>query len=347
MNLQSLTRAAPSSPAARKGTVEPMEYTSLGYSGLLVSALGIGCNAFGRRVDQEGVNALVGSALEQGVNFFDTADSYGAGTSETMLGKALAGHRDEVIIATKFGMDLGGLYPGALENRASRGYIQRAVEGSLTRLGTDHIDLYQLHTPDRITPIEETLSALTDLVNAGKVRYIGCSNFASWEVADAAAVADAIGAEHFITAQNEYSLYNRSAEAELVPALSHYGMSLIPYFPLAYGLLTGKYGRGEAAPAGSRLAKETARLDGANWNIVEGIRGFARERGISMLDVALGGLRTQPAVDVIIAGATRAEQVQANAKSVQWVPAPDDLDALDAIVPPATGTGYLPFATAR
>lgn len=347
MNLQSLTRAAPSSPAARKGTVEPMEYTSLGYSGLLVSALGIGCNAFGRRVDQDGVNALVGSALEQGVNFFDTADSYGAGTSETMLGKALAGHRDEVIIATKFGMDLGGLYPGALENRASRGYIQRAVEGSLTRLGTDHIDLYQLHTPDRITPIEETLSALTDLVNAGKVRYIGCSNFASWEVADAAAVADAIGAEHFITAQNEYSLYNRSAEAELVPALSHYGMSLIPYFPLAYGLLTGKYGRGEAAPAGSRLAKETARFDGANWNIVEGIRGFARERGISMLDVALGGLRTQPAVDVIIAGATRAEQVQANAKSVQWVPAPDDLDALDAIVPPATGTGYLPFATAR
>ena len=324
-----------------------MEYTSLGYSGLLVSALGIGCNAFGRRVDQEGVNALVGSALEQSVNFFDTADSYGAGTSETMLGKALAGHRDEVIIATKFGMDLGGLYPGALENRASRGYIQRAVEGSLTRLGTDHIDLYQLHTPDRITPIEETLSALTDLVNAGKVRYIGCSNFASWEVADAAAVADAIGAEHFITAQNEYSLYNRSAEAELVPALSHYGMSLIPYFPLAYGLLTGKYGRGEAAPAGSRLAKETARFDGANWDIVEGIRGFARERGISMLDVALGGLRAQPAVDVIIAGATRAEQVQANAKSVQWVPKPDDLDALDAIVPPASGTGYLTFATAR
>ena len=198
-----------------------------------------------------------------------------------------------------------------------------------------------------ITPIEETLSALTDLVNAGKVRYIGCSNFASWEVADAAAVADAIGAEHFITAQNEYSLYNRIAEAELVPALSHYGMSLIPYFPLAYGLLTGKYGRGEAAPAGSRLAKETARFDGANWDIVEGIRGFARERGISMLDVALGGLRAQPAVDVIIAGATRAEQVQANAKSVQWVPKPDDLDALDAIVPPATGTGYLPFATAR
>ncbi|MGO1592919.1 MAG: aldo/keto reductase [Ancrocorticia sp.] len=324
-----------------------MEYTSLGYSGLLVSALGIGCNAFGKRVDQDGVNALVASALDQGVNFFDTADSYGAGTSETMLGEALGSRREEVIVASKFGMDLGGLYPGALPNRASRGYIQRAVEGSLKRLKTDHIDLYQLHTPDRITPIEETLSALTDLVNAGKVRYIGCSNFASWEVADAAAVADAIGSEHFITAQNEYSLYNRSAEAELVPALSQYGMSLIPYFPLAYGLLTGKYSRDAGAPSGSRLATETARFDGADWDIVEGIRAFAQERGISMLDVALGGLRAQPAVDVIIAGATKAEQVAANAKSVQWAPTLEDLDALDAIVPPASGKGYLTYATPR
>lgn len=329
------------------GNVNDMEYTSLGYSGLLVSALGVGCNAFGKRVDQEGVNGLVDAALDNGVNFFDTADSYGAGTSETMLGKALKGRRDQVVVATKFGMNLGDLYPGALDNRASRGYIQRAVEGSLQRLGTDHIDLYQLHTPDRITPIEETLAALSDLVSSGKVRYIGCSNFAAWEVADAAAVADAIGSEHFITAQNEYSLYNRSAEAELVPALEHYGMSLIPYFPLAYGLLTGKYSREEGAPAGSRLASETARLEGANWDIVEGLRAFAAERGITMLDVALGGLRAQPAVDVIIAGATKAEQVAANAASVQWIPTPDDVDQIDAIVAPATGTGYRSYATSR
>lgn len=324
-----------------------MHYAPLGRSGLVVSALGVGCNAFGRRIDQDAADDVVASALDNGVNFFDTADSYGAGESETMLGRALGGRRDEVVIATKFGMDMGGIYPGARENRASRGYITRAVEGSLTRLGTDSIDLYQLHTPDRITPMEETLSALSDLVRAGKVRYIGCSNLASWEVADAAAVADAIGGEHFVTSQNEYSLYNRSAEAELVPALEHYGMSLLPYFPLAYGLLTGKYAQGEAAPAGTRLVTETARFDGANWNIVEGVRTFARERGISMLDVALGGLRAQPTVDTVIAGATRGEQIAANARSVAWTPNEEDLAALDEIVAPGTGTGYLTFATPR
>lgn len=324
-----------------------MEYTSLGNSGLMVSALGIGCNAFGRRVDQDGVDTLFHKALELGVNFFDTADSYGAGTSERMLGHALKGHRDEVVIATKFGMDTGSLYPGAHANRASRGYVRRAVEGSLSRLGTDFIDLYQLHTPDRITPLEETLSALSDLVAAGKVRYIGCSNFAAWEVADAVAVADAIGSAHFITAQNEYSLYNRSAEAELVPALEHYGMSLLPYFPLAFGLLTGKYTRGEKAPAGSRLEGETARFDAADWDVIEGVRAFANDRGVSMLDVALGGLRAQPAVDAIIAGVTRAEQVEANARAVGWLPTPADLDELDEIVAPASGRGYFIYATAR
>ncbi|MFT0848193.1 aldo/keto reductase [Actinomycetaceae bacterium L2_0104] len=324
-----------------------MKYSSLGSSGLVVSALGIGCNAFGRRIDQDGVDDVVAGALDNGVNFFDTADSYGKGKSESMLGRALGTHRSEVVIATKFGMDLDGLYPGALENRASRGYIARAVEGSLSRLGTDYIDLYQMHTPDRITPIDETLSTLSDLVHSGKVRYIGCSNLAAWEVADAAAVADAIGSEHFITAQNEYSLYNRSAELELVPALEHYGMSLLPYFPLAYGLLTGKYTRGEEAPAGSRLATETARFDGADWDIVEGLRTFAQERNISMLDVALGGLLAQPAVTSIIAGATRASQVAANAQSVQWRPTEGDLDAIDAIVSPGSGTGYMRYATRR
>lgn len=324
-----------------------MEYAPLGNSGLVVSALGIGCNAFGTRIDQAAASDVVAGALDQGVNFFDTSDSYGAGGSETMLGTALAGRRDEVVVATKFGMSLGDVYPGAHANRASRGYIQRVVEGSLSRLGTDRIDLYQLHTPDRITPIDETLSALTDLVSAGKVRYIGCSNLAAWEVADAAAVADAIGAEHFITAQNEYSLYNRAAENELVPALLHYGMSLLPYFPLAYGLLTGKYSASTPAPAGSRLSKETARYDGAHWDIVEGLRSFAAERDISMLDVALGGLRAQPTVDTVIAGATSSAQVASNADSVLWQPTAADLDEIDAIVAPGSGGGYLTFATRR
>jgi aryl-alcohol dehydrogenase-like predicted oxidoreductase len=324
-----------------------MDYRTLGTSGLLVSALGIGCNAFGSRIDQDRTTGVVQAALDAGVNFFDTSDSYGRGASETMLGKALGKHRDEVVIATKFGMDMGDTYPGALSNRASRAYVTRAVEGSLTRLGTDHIDLYQLHTPDRMTPIEETLGALTDLVHAGKVRYIGCSNFTSWEVADAALVARAIGSEHFITAQNEYSLYNRSAEAELVPALEHYGMSLLPYFPLAYGLLTGKYSQAEKAPEGTRLATETARFDGANWEVIEGLRAFAEQRGISLLDVALGGLLAQPAVDTIISGATRPEQVTANARSVQWEPTSADLDEIDGIVAQGSGTGYVTFAPRR
>ncbi|UOQ57884.1 aldo/keto reductase [Leucobacter allii] len=324
-----------------------MDYAPLGSSGLLVSALGVGCNAFGRRIDQARTSAVVGAALDAGVTFFDTADSYGAGASETMLGVALGTRRDEAVVATKFGMDLGGLIPGARENRASRGYLIRAVEGSLTRLGTDYIDLYQLHTPDRLTPIEETLAALTDLVRAGKVRYIGCSNLAAWEVADAAAVAEAIGSERFVTAQNEYSLVNRSAERELVPALAHIGASLLPYFPLAYGLLTGKYARGEAAPTGSRLDAETARFDGADWDLVEGIRGFAQERGIGMLDVALGWLRSQPVVGSVIAGATRPEQIAANAAAIRWTPAAEDRDALDALAAPGSGSGYTTFAPAR
>lgn len=324
-----------------------MEYTSLGTSGLVVSALGVGCNAFGRRIDQAAATDVVAGALDNGVTFFDTADTYAKGESERMLGTALGARRAEVVIATKFGMDMGDTYPGARRNRASRGYIARAVEGSLERLGTDYIDLYQLHTTDRITPMEETLAALADLVTAGKVRYIGCSNLAAWEVADAAAISDAVGAERFISAQNEYSLYNRSAETELVPALERYGMSLLPYFPLAYGLLTGKYARGAEAPAGTRLATETARFERANWDIVEGIRAFADARAISMLDVALGGLRAQPTVDTIIAGATKASQIAANAASIAWRPTDDDAAELDAIVAPGTGSGYFPYATRR
>lgn len=324
-----------------------MKYTSLGSSGLVVSALGIGCNAFGRRIDQDQTTAVVDAAFDAGVTFFDTADVYGVGESETMLGRALGTRRDEVVIATKFGMDMGETYPGARENRASRGYIVRAVEGSLRRLGTDHIDLYQLHTPDRIAPIEETLDALSDLVRSGKVRYVGCSNLSAWEVADAVHVASAAGSASFISAQNEYSLYNRSAEVELVPALEHFGMSLLPYFPLAYGLLTGKYAQADAPPAGSRLAKETARLEGARWDIIEGFRAFSQESGCAMLDLALGGLRAQLAVDTVIAGATRPDQVAANARAVVWEPTDDDLSRIDAIVARGSGTGHTTFAPSR
>lgn len=324
-----------------------MRYDSLGSSGLVVSALGIGCNAFGRRIDQDAATAVVRSALEEGVTFFDTADAYGLGESETMLGTALGSRREEVVIATKFGMDMGETYPGARANRASRGYILRAVEGSLRRLGTDHIDLFQLHTPDRITPMEETLDALGDLVRSGKVRYIGCSNLAAWEVADAAHLASAVGAPAFLTAQNEYSLYNRSAEAELVPALEHFGMSLLPYFPLAYGLLTGKYSEADGAPEGSRLASETARLDSARWDVIEGLRTLSGQSGRSMLEIALGGLRAQPAVDTVIAGATRPEQVAANARAVEWEPTAEELDAIDRVVAPGSGPGHSTFAAPR
>lgn len=324
-----------------------MRYESLGSSGLLVSALGIGCNAFGRRIDQDAATAVVQAALDEGVTFFDTADAYGFGESETMLGKALGARRKEVVIATKFGMDMGETYPGARANRASRGYILRAVEGSLRRLGTDHIDLFQLHTPDRITPMEETLDALGDLVRSGKVRYIGCSNLAAWEVADAAHLAAAVGAPAFITAQNEYSLYNRSAEAELVPALEHFGMSLLPYFPLAYGLLTGKYSQAGGAPEGTRLASETARLDSARWDVIEGLRTLAEKSGRSMLEIALGGLRAQPTVDTVIAGATRPEQVAANARAVEWEPTAEELDSIDRVVAPGSGPGHSTFAARR
>lgn len=324
-----------------------MHYDSLGSSGLVVSALGIGCNAFGRRIDQDAATAVVHAALDAGVTFFDTADAYGVGQSETMLGRALGARREEVVIATKFGMDMGETYPGARANRASRGYILRAVEGSLRRLGTDHIDLLQLHTPDRITPMEETLETLGGLVRSGAVRYIGCSNLAAWEVADAAHLAEAVGAPAFITAQNEYSLYNRSAETELVPALEHFGMSLLPYFPLAYGLLTGKYSKADGAPEGTRLATETARFDSARWDVVEGFRELAERTGRSMLEIALGGLRAQPAVDTVIAGATRPEQVAANASAVAWEPTADELEAIDAVVAPGSGPGHSTFAAPR
>jgi aryl-alcohol dehydrogenase-like predicted oxidoreductase len=309
-----------------------MTYRPLGESGLLVSAVGIGCNAFSRRVDQDGVADILAAARDTGVTLLDTADVYGVtlGASEEMLGVALEGQRDEFVVATKFG---GGRQPDG-RARASRSTIVTAVEDSLRRLRTDHIDLYQLHVPDDVTPIEETLSALTDLVRAGKVRYVGSSNFAAWQIADADWTARAVGLERFVSAQNGYSLLDRAVEDEVVPACETYGIGLLPYFPLEYGLLTGKYRRGEEAPPGSRAALDPERsqwLRDAEWDRIEALTSYAEERDLSLLDVAIAGLASQPAVGSVISGATRGEQVRSNAAALRWQPTAEDLVELDAL----------------
>jgi aryl-alcohol dehydrogenase-like predicted oxidoreductase len=312
-----------------------MRYRRLGDSGLVVSVVGIGCNNFHRKVDAAGTRAVVDTALDQGINFFDTADIYGdePGGSEELLGEALVGRRDEVVIATKFGMDMHGANGPDHGARGSRSYIVRAVEASLRRLRTDYIDLYQLHAPDPATPIAETLSALDDLVRAGKVRYLGHSNFSGFQTADAAWTARTGHLTPFISAQNEYSLLERGVEQDLVPALQHYGLGLLPFFPLASGLLTGKYACGATPPANGRLAERryANRLAEARWAPIEALTGYAEKRGLSLLDVAIGGLAAKPAVTSVIAGATRPEQVTANAAASSWLPTADDLAELDEI----------------
>jgi aryl-alcohol dehydrogenase-like predicted oxidoreductase len=308
-----------------------MTYRPLGSSGLMVSTVGIGCNAFSRRVDLDSTRAIVRAALDHGVTLFDTADIYGIepGASEAMLGEALGTERENVILATKFGMDMRGANGPDWGVRGSRRYVRKAVESSLRRLRTDYIDLYQLHAPDEVTPIEETLAALHELVLEGKVRNIGSSNFAGWQVVDADWTARAGGYERFVSAQNKYSLLDRDVEDELVPACERVGVGILPFFPLEFGLLTGKYKRGQDAPEGTRLAQETSRLEGAEWDRIEAVEAFAAQRGLSMLQVAMGGLAAQPAVASVIAGVTRAEQVVANAQAGLWEPTADDLAALD------------------
>ena len=306
----------------------------LGHSGLAVSVVGLGTNNFGMRIGLEESRAVVHAALDHGVNLFDTSDSYG--DSEERLGEILQGNRDDVLIATKFGNDVrrlgqdNGVDWGA---RGSRRYVRRAVENSLRRLRTDWIDLYQLHRPDPGTPIEETLSALNDLVSEGKVRYLGHSNFTGWQAADAEWTARTRNLERFISAQNEYSWLKRGIETDLVPALEHYGIGLLPYFPLASGLLTGKYRRGEPAPEGSRIQAwgRQADLTDSTFDVVEQLEAFAADRAITLLDVAIGGLAAQPAVSSVIAGATSPEQVVANVKAGEWRPTADDLAELDRI----------------
>ena len=313
-----------------------MVYRPVGDSGLMVSAVGLGCNAFSRRVDADGVKDILAAAREVGVTLLDTADVYGdpPGGSETLLGEALQGQRDDFVLATKFGMDMRGEYGPDHGVRGSRRYVRRAVEGSLRRLQTDYLDLYQLHVPDDITPIEETLSALTDLVHEGKVRYLGCSNFGGWQVADADWTSRSAGLDRFVSVQNRYSLLDRAIEDEVIPACEAFGLGVLPYFPLEYGLLTGKYRRGETAPAGSRADRDPSRaqwLKTADWDRIEALEAFAKARGLSVIDVAVAGLAAQPAVSSVIAGATSGEQVRTNAAALRWEPTEEDLVELDEI----------------
>jgi aryl-alcohol dehydrogenase-like predicted oxidoreductase len=293
-----------------------------------VSVVGLGCNNFGGRTDSDAARAVVDAAIDAGVTLFDTADVYGnRGGSETILGELLADRRDEVVLATKFGMPMDD----GPDARGSRRYVRRAVEASLRRLRTDRIDLYQYHRPDGVTPIEETLEALSELVSEGKVRYIGTSNLAAWQVADADWTSRTRGLARFISAQNEYSLLERGVEAELVPACERFGIGVLPYFPLASGLLTGKYRRGEPAPAGTRLAARSQALADADFDRIEALESFALQAGRSLLELAIGGLAARPAVSSVIAGATTAEQVRANVAAGAWVPTDDEAEQLDRI----------------
>jgi aryl-alcohol dehydrogenase-like predicted oxidoreductase len=311
-----------------------MQHRELG--GLRVSVVGLGCNNFGRRVDLAGTRAVVEAALEAGVSFLDTADVYGGqGGSERLLGEVLGGRRAEVSLATKFGMDMGDSGPSVWP-RGSAEYVRQAVEGSLARLRTDVIDLYQYHRPDGVTPIEETLGALDELIDEGKVRYIGCSNFSARELDEAATAARENGLARFVSLQNEYSLLRRDLEAEVEPACERLGVAVLPYFPLASGLLTGKYRRGERAPEGTRLHGRSQVADDETFDRLEAAERFARERGIELLDVAIAGLAAQPMVASVIAGATKPEQVRANAAAAtRWTPSDADLDELDSIFPPS------------
>jgi len=308
-----------------------MELRSLGRSGLKVSVVGLGCNNFGGRIDLEASRKVVDKAIDLGITLFDTADVYGnKGGSETILGQLLGDRRKDIVLATKFcmPMDDAGVLQGA-----SRGYIMTAVEASLKRLKTDYIDLYQVHRPDTKTPIAETLRALDDLVRQGKVRYIGCSNYAAWQMVEAAWTSRDLGLENFISCQDEYSLLARDLERELLPAMQSYGQGLLPYFPLAGGFLTGKYKRNAPMPEKARLSYVQNLADryitDANWNTVEQLEAFASERGKSMLELAFSWLANRPTVASVIAGATRPEQVEQNVTAASWALTRDDMAEID------------------
>ena len=307
-----------------------MRTRTLGAGGPDVSVVGLGCNNFGSRVDERGTRAVVDAALEVGITLFDTADVYGnRGGSEELLGKALEGRRDRVVLATKFGHEMSDDAP---PNRGSREYVRTAIDASLKRLRTDVIDLYQYHRPDGVTPIEETIGAMSELVDEGKVRFIGSSNFDAALIGQADGLARERSWHRFVSAQNEYSLLVRRVEEELLPVCERLGIGLLPYFPLASGLLTGKYRRGEPAPAGTRLAGRPERLTDEVFDQIEALEAFATERGHTLLELAFAGLLAEPAVSSVIAGATKPEQVRANAAAGNWELGRQDVQALRAVL---------------
>jgi aryl-alcohol dehydrogenase-like predicted oxidoreductase len=302
-----------------------MRYRQLGESGLTVSVVGLGGNNFGGRIGLEETRSVVDAAIDCGVTLVDTADIYGNhGGSEELLGQVLAGRREDVVLATKFGMDMAD---GTVA-RGSRKYIRRAVEASLRRLQTDYIDLYQYHAPDGVTPLEETLATLDDLITDGIVRYIGSSNFVGWQIADADWIARTQHQARFVSAQNHYSLLQRDAEREVIPSCVNRGVGVLPYFPLANGLLTGKYRRGQAPPRGTRLAGRESALTNDVFDKLEALERFGEQYGRSLLEVAIAGLAAMPAVASVIAGATKPEQVRANATAGDWELSPDELAKL-------------------
>ncbi len=315
-----------------------IEYRTLGNSGLVVSTIGLGCNNFGRAntasETQAGTDAVIHAAIDAGVTLFDTADIYGTerGLSETLMGNALKGRRSDIVLATKFGMDMAGANGPDWGARGSRRYVRLAVEASLTRLQTDWIDLYQLHVPDPLTPIEETLAALDDLVTEGKVRYIGHSNLTGWQIADAEYRAVLGGHPKFISAQNEYSLLVRGAEAEVLPAVNHYGLGFLPFFPLYNGLFTGKFSR-SGGPADSRIVNLRPHLlDSAPWDTIEKYEAFCAERGVSMLAATLAWLLARPGLSSVIAGATKPEQIVQNASAATtWTPTDAEITEISAL----------------
>jgi len=302
-----------------------MRTRTLGEGGPDVSAVGLGTNNFGGRIDYEQSRAVIDAALEAGVTLIDTADIYGQGTSEEFIGRALEGQRDGVLIATKFGKPMDELPE---ERRGNPDYIQAAVESSLRRLRTDVIDVYQMHEPDPVTPIVETLGALNDLVHEGKVRWIGSSNFSADQIEAAEEVSRGAGFHRFVSVQNHYSLVERGAEDDVLPVCEKLEIGFLPYFPLASGLLTGKYRRGEQATEGRLAGRE---ISEARWDRSEALQRYADERGLSLLDVAVGGLLAMPAVSCVIAGATKPEQVRQNVAAGAWEPSAEDVEALRAL----------------
>lgn len=305
----------------------------LGEKGPHVTVVGLGCNNFGRRLDLEGTQAVVDAALDAGVTFFDTADIYGSGQSEAFLGEVLEARRDQVVLATKFGMDMGEeRWP-----RGSRDYVRWAVQGSLQRLRTDRIDCYWYHEPDGRTPIAETLGALDELVTAGTVGAIGASNFSAQQLAEADAVARERGLTPFTAVQNEYSLIVRESERDVLPECERLGIGFVPYFPLASGLLTGKYRRGAAAPPGTRLAAREQIATDEQFDLIEALEAYAGQRELSLVDVAIGALLARSAVSSVIAGATKPEQVRANARAAAWQPSEEDLAELARILEISAG----------